>query len=419
MGLEAGIGALAGGEGLLGGLFGGAEAAGALGAGEAAAGAGAADALGTTAGGLSFIDASGAALAPAGASLTVNAAPAAAGGFGEVLGGIGSALGAGASAVGNALFPAANAGEVTGSGAGGGLSAPSSVGTIPQTPNERVAGGFQNLGGGSGAQSFSAPAGVTATPDATSAAASPVDAQGNPLPGGQGAAPGTTPADSLGVNPSSPAYGSNPLTPYGTPNPAYDVPGAAGGVAPNAAAPTAEKGIMESLGLTGKNIPGAAIGAAGLGYSVLQGQKQSAYAQQMAQQAASLNAQGQQLYSYLQNGNLPPGLQASLKQATDAAKSKIISNFASQNMNTDPNQNTALAAELAAVDQQALISTAQIGQQLLSSGVSETGLSSQLYTTLAGIDQTQTANIGKAIASFASAVSGGGPRIQIGGSSNA
>lgn len=411
------------GEGLLAsGLLGAAEGAGtvgavdaagtaALGAGALGTGAGVSEALGAggAAGTLPFIDASGAALAPAGASLTVNAAPAAAGGgFGEALGGIGSALGAGASALGNALFPAANAGEVLGSGAGGGLAAPSSEGTLPKTPNERVAGGFQNLGGGSGAQSFSAPAGVTATPDATSAAAAPVNVQGSP-------------AANLGVNPSSPAYGSNPLTPYGTINPAYDVAnagGAAGGTAPNAAAPTAEKGILESLGLTSKNIPGAAIGAAGLGYSVLQGQKQSQYAQQMAEQAASLNAQGQQLYSYLQNGNLPPGLQASLKQATDAAKSKIISNFASQGMNTDPNQNTALAAELAAVDQQALISTAQIGQQLLGAGVQEAGLSSQLYTTLAGIDQTQTANIGRSIASFASAVSGGGPRIQIGGSSS-
>ena len=136
----------------------------------------------------------------------------------------------------------------------------------------------------------------------------------------------------------------------------------------------------------------------------------------MQAQAASLNSQGQQLLSYLQSGTLPAGLQASLTQATSAAKTKIISNFAAQGLNTDPTQNSALASELAQVDQQALISTAQIGQQLMTTGLQETEMSSSLYTTLANIDQTQTANIGKAIANFASSLSGGstsGKVIQI------
>lgn len=164
-------------------------------------------------------------------------------------------------------------------------------------------------------------------------------------------------------------------------------------------------GIMESLGI--KNPLGAAIGAGGLAYAVSQGQKQQKYSPELLAQAQRLDANGQAMMSYLQSGNLPPGLKASLDQATSAAKAKIISNFAQQGMNTDPTQNTTLAAQLAQVEQQALISTAQMGQQLMQSGIQQSGLSSDLYKTLAGIDQTQTANIGKAIANFASSLGGG------------
>ena len=207
----------------------------------------------------------------------------------------------------------------------------------------------------------------------------------------------------------APASGTTPLTPQqlGQPPEGKQQPPSP----PPAGGDAKDKGVLDSLGI--KNPIGAAIGAAGLGYSVLQGQQTQKYSPEMLAQAQSLNAQGQQLLSYLNSGTLPAGLQASLTQATSAAKAKVISNFASQGLNTDPAQNTALAAQLNQVDQQALISTAQIGQQLMTSGIQETGISSELYKTLANIDQTQTANIGKAIASFASSVSGGGGGINL------
>ena len=208
-----------------------------------------------------------------------------------------------------------------------------------------------------------------------------------------------------GAQPGSaaPASGTTPLTPQQLGQPAAATGAAAS--APAAGGDSKDKGVLDSLGI--KNPLGAAIGAAGLGYSVLQGQQTQKYSPEMLAQAQSLNSQGQQLLSYLNSGTLPAGLQASLTQATSAAKAKVISNFASQGLNTDPTQNTALAAQLNQVDQQALISTAQIGQQLMSTGLQETGISSELYKTLANIDQTQTANIGKAIANFASSISGG------------
>jgi len=173
-----------------------------------------------------------------------------------------------------------------------------------------------------------------------------------------------------------------------------------------------EKSILEALGASiAKNpmqVLQTAVGLGGLAYSGSQGSQTPAYSPEMAAQAARLDQNGQQLLGYLQSGTLPPGLKASLDQATQAAKTRMISNFAAQGLNTDPTQNSVLAAQLAQVDQQALITTAQIGQQLMSSGMQQTGLSSDLYKTLANIDQTQTAAIGKSISNFAAALGGGG-----------
>ena len=281
--------------------------------------------------------------------------------------------------------------------------------------------GSAPLSGASGGSPFSPtasianPSGVTASAPTTSASsalglappvgfgASATDLSSNydPLSNGQsGGAP-------------APAAGATQLTPQQLGQPAAATGAAAS--APAAGGDSKDKGVLDSLGI--KNPLGAAIGAAGLGYSVLQGQQTQKYSPEMLAQAQSLNSQGQQLLSYLNSGTLPAGLQASLTQATSAAKAKVISNFASQGLNTDPTQNTALAAQLEQVDQQALISTAQIGQQLMTSGIQETGLSSDLYKTLASIDQTQTANIGKSIAAFASSISGsgGGINLKLGG----
>lgn len=365
-----------------------------LAAGEALGLTGAGGVAGATAEGLPFLTATGAEAAGSaipGIVVTPGAAAATAGP--GVLAGLGTGIGAGLGAIGDAIFPSAAAAEapLTPTGALPGLAAPSTEGEIPATFAERFGAATPT---GQGASAFAPSPGVQvqAPPDLTAAAPPDVG----------GAAPGTAPN----------ATGASSISADGTTGTAGGAP-QAGGSAGSAGTPTttAQKGFLESLGI--KNPLGAGIAAGGLAYSVANGQQQSAYAKKMAEQAASLNDSGKQLLSYLQSGTLPDGLKASLDQATKAAKAKIISNYASQGMPTDPTKNTALAQQLAQVDQQALISTAQMGQQLLQSGISETGLSSDLYKTLAGIDATQTANIGKAIASFASAISGTGGGIKI------
>lgn len=153
---------------------------------------------------------------------------------------------------------------------------------------------------------------------------------------------------------------------------------------------------------------GVAAAGAGLGYDIYENKKaqNTPAIQNLNSIATQQQAQGAQLENYLATGTLPPGLQQMVANNVAAAKAQIISHYASQGLSTNPTQNSALAQELAAVDAQSTAMTAQVAQGLLSSGVSETGLSSQIYQTLAGIDQTQTAQIGNAISSMAAALSG-------------
>lgn len=182
--------------------------------------------------------------------------------------------------------------------------------------------------------------------------------------------------------------------------------------------------ILNSLGLPQNAItegiaknPGALVAGGGLLFNMLQNQNLPGQ-DRLKQQADQLNAQGQQLANYLLQGNLPPGLQAAVDQAKQSARASIISRYAANNPSgADPRTNSALQQELAAADMQAVISTAQIGQQLLQQGVSESGLASQLYEQILNINQKQSQASGGAIANFAAALAGngGGTTIKIGG----
>jgi hypothetical protein len=149
---------------------------------------------------------------------------------------------------------------------------------------------------------------------------------------------------------------------------------------------------------------GAGLGA--LGYNLYEGQKTLPEQRALTSQANQLTQQGQQFMAYLQNGTLPAGLQAAVDRATASAKAQIIANAARNGMNTDPTQNTQLAQDLAAADRNAMIAVAQEGESLFQGGMSEIQLSSAIMERLMQVDQQQTASMGKAIANFASALSG-------------
>lgn len=172
---------------------------------------------------------------------------------------------------------------------------------------------------------------------------------------------------------------------------------------------------------------GIAVAGGLLGYDVLKGNPNSAAENSLAGSAGSLattgaavTATGTQLNSYLQNGTLPPGQQAQVTQAVQAAKAKIIANAAANGQNTNPTQNSGLAQDLANADLNGLAMAGQLetnlataGTNLINTGLHATGLSSQIYEALIKIDQTNNNQLMTAIAGMAAALSGG-TKISIG-----
>ncbi len=200
---------------------------------------------------------------------------------------------------------------------------------------------------------------------------------------------------------------------------------------------------------------GLALGAGGLAYNIINGQKQSAnqaaltdlagksvgqsadlanrgVAQVGANQAnaADITAKGKDLTSYLTTGKLPDQYTQQIDQAINDAKTTAISNAAKNGQPTDPTKNTALAQSLAQIDNQRAGMTSQIAERLfgagsglintganignvsasslLSGGQQSANLSADLYKTLTNIDTKQADATSKAIAALAQSLNSGG-----------
>jgi hypothetical protein len=251
------------------------------------------------------------------------------------------------------------------------------------------------------------------TPSATAGVANVGPATSSPITGLNSA-----------VGPAGPAAPSAAVAPSGAG--ATDLTSGFGGAAsgtdgtvPGASGPTSLNGnpvsggsgnildnAVNSITKNPLSLVGPAAGLGGLAYTITQANKQLPEQTTLNTAAQTATANGNQLSSYLLNGTLPAGLQTTLDKATADAKTAAISNAAKNGQPTDPSQNSTLAAELAQIDQQATISTAQIGQSLLTSGLSETQLASQDYSTLLSADQTEQNLISSAIGKFASSLGG-------------
>jgi hypothetical protein len=411
----------------------GAAAAGTIGAdaaGTAAAGSGIADIVGTGSGlfggttglegtamaggfggGIGDLAAGTAGLGALGTAADFMAAPGA-----SALGGAGAGFGAAADA---AASQAGSSGLASGPASVLG-SGPGPLGAITPPPSPQAVGGVQSFGGSN-----------TLSPNVANAnaGASVFDTGTSPLTSSPGAAPAGASASSL-------AAPSGVTAPFGA-DPTAAAGATAGATpAPGASAPSPidslVKGATDSLT---KNPLGVALGAAGLGYNILQGQKQTGNQNALSADAATATAnsgkllnQGEALTQYLTNGTLPPAYQTQVDQAINDAKTKAISNAAANGQPTDPTKNTSLAQELAQIDNQRGAMQTQVAQQLFQSGAGlinsaqgAAGLSGQLYQTLVQNDTTQSANMGKAIATLAAAMNGksqaniGGTTVSVGG----
>ena len=412
----------AGGGALLGGITGGDPGIGALtgflggGLGSLGGAAGADLGMGSTAGA-----ALGAAAGGAGAAGLTGGNV----GTGALEGAAGSLLSSAASGLFGGAAPAgAGAGGGGGGGAVNSLQLDPSVSTVPD-----LTGGDQltKALGTQGASAFSGPAGQVSTGasvptldagngaagfDVNTKALGTSSTLGNIAPSSGGAAPG-----GAILSPGAQNFVDNGLS-----APTGGNGGLGGGSLGGAAGPSSGKALFGDItagnisnipgdigSLIEKN-PGAAISALGLGYSALsQPSIPGGQLQALTGQANQLASQGQTLQSYLFNGQLPQGAQTALDQATASASASVKQDYARMGLSGS----SAEAQALASVRNSAAAQKFQLAQQLLQTGINETGLSSSLYENIYKASQQENQGLMQAIASFAAAAAGGGGGIQL------
>lgn len=133
--------------------------------------------------------------------------------------------------------------------------------------------------------------------------------------------------------------------------------------------------------------------------------------QQLVDTAGATAAQGRQLIAPLTGPAtsaggpaLPPGAQDAIDQAIKSAQASIRSKYASEGLSGSPMEAEAL--------QQAALQGPQIGfqiaQQVANTGLSELGLSSQIYSGILQTTLQEDQNLQNAISNFAAAAAGGG-----------
>jgi hypothetical protein len=131
--------------------------------------------------------------------------------------------------------------------------------------------------------------------------------------------------------------------------------------------------------------------------------------QQLSTEAGQLGPQAAQLESYVTNGTLPPGAQAAVDQATQQAVVTVKSRYASMGQSGS----TAEAEAIAGIQQNAAAQGFQIANQLLQSGISESGLASSIYQSILSTSIQQNDATISAISGLAGALGGGGTVIKL------
>lgn len=321
-------------------------------------------------------------------------------GQGAAIGGLGGFGGsvAGDLGVGQSLGIGADAGEAIG-GAIGGLA------------GNAITGGKNPLTGlvGGAAAGFGAPSGGTPGPNMPAlASAGSSAATSSTLSSGLGNITGGGGSPDLTALP-----GTFDSTVGGGASP---IPGLSTAPATAAAAPAAGSassggvsGILNTLGKNAVNSvtknPLESINSV-LGI-IQQNQAQGALNKEVKQAEnliTSNNAQASGLESALFTGQLPPGAQAAVKQATQAAKAAVRSKYASLGLTGSSME----AQDIANVDQQASSQIFSLASDLYKTGISQSGLSAQLYDAILQAQGGLANESRNALTNYAAAI-GGGP----------
>lgn len=164
------------------------------------------------------------------------------------------------------------------------------------------------------------------------------------------------------------------------------------------------KNLMKSLGANANVL----LPAAGLGAQVLQSQKSPEGLDALRASAERSNNQGAIMQKYLETGTLPPGLQAGLDSAREAAKGFIRARYANL-----PGQSSAMEQELAAADQTAAAKGGELAIQLFQRGMDESNISNHLYEAILQQDLERDKELGAAVGNFTTALAGGGPHVTL------
>lgn len=166
----------------------------------------------------------------------------------------------------------------------------------------------------------------------------------------------------------------------------------------------------DPLGTIGKGImdhPMAALSAAGLGISALKGSNPVAGETAFNEIASGQSQQGKEMQDMgmkaLETGQLPPGMAASINQATEAAKATIRSQYAARGMSGSSSEQQ----DLAAVDARAQAQSTATALQLIDTGINETGMAANLYRQIMGQNLQNDQDLSSAIAQFAASLAGG------------
>lgn len=123
----------------------------------------------------------------------------------------------------------------------------------------------------------------------------------------------------------------------------------------------------------------------------------------VSSQIAGQNAGATSLESALTTGQLPPGAQAAVNQATQSAQAAIRGKYAQLGLTGS----TMEQQELNNVTQQAAGQVFQLADQLYGQGLSQTGLSNQLYSSILQAQGQQAGVTRNSLTNYASALGSG------------
>jgi len=180
---------------------------------------------------------------------------------------------------------------------------------------------------------------------------------------------------------------------------------AATDVANTAGAAGAEGFGSQALNYLTKN-PSLLLGGLGLAANMLRGQQQPKFQSPYSQAAENMTAQGQQLSSYLTTGTLPPGVQAQMNAAQDAAIATVRSQHAARGTSGSSME----AQDLQRINETIVSQGAAIATNLLNAGINEQQMAAGIYNNLMNASIAQQKQMSDAISGFTNALAYGAAR---------